>query len=62
MHRPCHREFVAIAIKAGFQAKGESGGDTIMKRLSIFDWYRVLRVHHQWTIFQAVRYALWLAR
>jgi len=33
-----------------------------MKRLSIFDWYRVLRVHHQWTMFQAVRYAMWLAR
>jgi len=33
-----------------------------MRRLSIFDWYRVLRVQHHWTIFQAIRYALWLAR
>ena len=33
-----------------------------MKRLSIVDWYRVLRVHHRWTIFQVIRYALWLAR
>ena len=33
-----------------------------MKRLSIVDCYRVLRVHHQWTIFNAIRYALWLAR
>lgn len=33
-----------------------------MKRLSILEWYRILRVHHEWTIFQAVRFALWLAR
>jgi len=32
-----------------------------MKQLSIFHWYRILRVHHQFTIFQAVRGALWLA-
>ena len=33
-----------------------------MKPLSILDWYRVLRVQHHWTIFQSVRYALWLVR
>jgi hypothetical protein len=33
-----------------------------MKRLSILDWYRILRAHHQWTMFHAIRYALWLAR
>jgi hypothetical protein len=33
-----------------------------MTRLSILDWYRILRTHHQWTMFQAIRYALWLAR
>ncbi len=33
-----------------------------MKRPSVLGWYRVLRAHHQWTIFQAIRYALWLAR
>ena len=33
-----------------------------MKRLSILDWFRILRVHHQWTVFEAIRYALWLAR
>ena len=33
-----------------------------MKRLTIFHWYHVLRVHHQFTIFQAIRCALWLAR
>jgi hypothetical protein len=33
-----------------------------MKPLSILEWYRILRFEHQWTIFQSVRYALWLAR
>ena len=33
-----------------------------MKRISILEWYRTLRVHHEWTIFQAIRFALWLAR
>jgi hypothetical protein len=33
-----------------------------MKPLSILDWYRILRAHRQWTIFQSFRYALWLAR
>ncbi len=33
-----------------------------MKSPSLFDWYFILRAHHQWTMFQAIRYALWLAR
>lgn len=32
------------------------------KRRSILEWYFILRTHHQWTIFQAIRYALWLVR
>ena len=32
------------------------------KRVSILKWYRILRVHHQFTLFQAIRFALWLAR
>jgi len=30
--------------------------------LSILDWYRILRAHHQWAMFQAIRYALWFTR
>jgi len=37
-------------------------GSSIMKPLSLLDWCRMLRAHHQWTMFQAVRYALWLLR
>jgi hypothetical protein len=33
-----------------------------MKPLSILGWYRILRAHHHWTIFQSIRYALWLTR
>jgi hypothetical protein len=33
-----------------------------MKPLTILDWYRILRTHRQWTVFQSIRYALWLAR
>jgi hypothetical protein len=33
-----------------------------MKPLSILGWYRILCGHHHWTIFQSVRYAVWLAR
>lgn len=32
-----------------------------MKPLSILGWYRILRAHQQWTVFQSIRYALWLA-
>jgi len=33
-----------------------------MKPLTFTQWYHILRVHHQWTMFQAIRYALWLTR
>ncbi len=33
-----------------------------IKGLSLLEWYRILRVRHEWTIFQAIRFALWLTR
>jgi hypothetical protein len=33
-----------------------------MNRQSILSWYCVLRVHYRWPLFEAIRYALWLAR
>ena len=33
-----------------------------MKRPSVLGWYRILRVHYQWPLFEAIRYALWLSR
>lgn len=35
------------------------GGST--KRPSILGWYRILRAHYHWPLFQAIRFALWLA-
>jgi hypothetical protein len=43
------------------QSKEESTGGS-MKRLSILGWYRMLRANYHWPLFQAIRYALWLAR
>ena len=33
-----------------------------MKLPSLLDWYHILRAHHQWAVFQAIRYGLWLTR
>jgi len=33
-----------------------------MKRPSILGWYQILRLHYQWPLFEAIRYALWLSR
>jgi hypothetical protein len=33
-----------------------------MKTPTIFQWYQILRRRYQFTVFQAVRSALWLAR
>ena len=38
------------------------GKDFAMKNPSIMHWYHILRVHHQFAMFQAIRYALWLSR
>jgi hypothetical protein len=32
------------------------------KRVSIVERCRILRAHHEWTLFQAIQFALWLAR
>jgi hypothetical protein len=34
----------------------------IMKMPTLLEWYRILRDQYQSTMFQAVRFALWLAR
>ena len=33
-----------------------------VKPPSLLDWYRILRTQHHWTVFQAIRLALWLSR
>jgi hypothetical protein len=41
---------------------GSLGEVAVMKTPTIFQWYQILRRHYQFTVFQAVRSALWLAR
>lgn len=43
-------------------ARLEKFQTSAMKLPSLLDWYHILRAHHQWTVFQAIRYALWLTR
>jgi hypothetical protein len=31
-------------------------------KLSIMEWYRILRQYRRWTVLQSVWYAVWLAR
>ena len=33
-----------------------------MNRPSMLGWYRILRVHYHMKMFEAIQYALWLAR
>jgi hypothetical protein len=33
-----------------------------MKSQSFVTWYHILRIHYHWTIFESIRWALWLAR
>jgi len=32
------------------------------KPLFFLHWYRLLLAHYHWTMFQAIRYVLWLTR
>jgi hypothetical protein len=54
-------ESLQATTKASSQAE-KTKRSAIMKSPSLVDWYHILRAHHQWTVFQAIRYALWLAR
>lgn len=40
----------------------EESGAGDPKVPSVLGWYRILRSHYEWPLFQAIRYALWLAR
>src|ERR1700746_3258782 len=53
---------IAPEPKFGLPAKIASKEVSIMKSLTFIQWYRILRAHHQWTVFQSIHYALWLMR
>lgn len=44
------------------QRESNSVRGTTTEAPSILGWYRILRAQYHWPLFQAIRYALWLAR
>jgi hypothetical protein len=50
----------SVVLKKNFRK--EATMTAIRKTPSVLGWYRILRAHYAFTAFQAVRYALWLAR
>jgi hypothetical protein len=62
--KPLFRDALRIRIRQSsvVSAENYSSKERTMKMPSILDWYRILRAHHHWTAFQAIRYALWLGR
>jgi hypothetical protein len=37
--------------------------ELVMKRVTTaIQWYRILRAHYQWPLFESIRFALWLGR
>ena len=48
--------------KVGLSTEVVAKEGSIMKSLTFIQWYRILRAHHQWTVFQSMQYALWLMR
>jgi hypothetical protein len=71
-HRPiaslarlwCYRLIVSDPIGRAQEEffRKEATMTAVKKTPSVLGWYRILRVHYAFTSFQALRYALWLAR
>jgi hypothetical protein len=59
---------IEIQVSPGTRNEGRlvDGKDSArarnLQRPSIVEWYRILRGHYHWAWFEAIRYALWLAR
>jgi len=53
-----HWKYLDLYQKSEWQPSGATGTKIPM----IFQWYQILRQHYQFSLFQAVRVALWLVR
>jgi hypothetical protein len=60
--RGLRRNSITPDPQFGFLAEVGSKEVSIMKSLTFTQWYRILRAHYQWTVFQSIQYALWLTR
>ena len=52
---------IGISRLRSKRTDGTLGEAAVMITPTIFQWYRILRQHYRFTVFQAVRGALWLA-
>lgn len=50
------------STKRPLAQRNDSARARTVKWQSILGVYRILRVHYHWPLFEAIRYALWLAR
>ena len=52
----------AAPIEVRVVHRNEASTSRSTERPSLLGWYRILRAHYKWPLFQAIRYALWLSR
>lgn len=51
----------AAPCEVRFVNRNEVSARKSIERPSVLGWYRILRAHFQWPLFEAIRYALWLS-
>jgi len=52
----------AVSCAGNEKTPGRDSRSTRVRWRSVLIWYRILRAHYHWPLFEAIRYALWLAR
>jgi len=53
---------VHVFFEVGSEEQALQGNEESEQRPSLIGWYRILRAHYQWPLFEAIRFALWLSR
>jgi hypothetical protein len=56
-------KFIPVLMEAIIQERAiHCLRSVTMNQPSVLGWYRILRAHYHLTMFQTIRYALWLTR
>jgi len=56
-------KFIPVLMEAIIQERAiRCLRSVTMNQPSVLGWYRILRAHYHLTMFQTIRYALWLTR
>ena len=61
----CYPEFAtpsALRTEGRFADANRDSKATTAKPPGVLNWYRILRMHYRFPLFEAIRIALWLAR